>query len=132
MEVCPYVGETHLDTSLWEFLSPSRVNGDAPVNSSNIRIPKLHQSTAYRQEGRNYHYYHTCHALSLINQNLVNLTKSCQQTYSDSNCFFFYKGQKVFLLPFESKMSVFVVHYQHKNSQPNYLLVLTVENLFYK
>lgn len=36
---------THLDTSLWEFLSPSSVNGDAPVSNSNIRIPKLHQST---------------------------------------------------------------------------------------
>lgn len=40
--------ETHLDTSLWEFLSPSKVKGDAPVNNSNMRIPKLHQSTDCR------------------------------------------------------------------------------------
>lgn len=36
---------THLDTSLCVFLSPSKVKGDAPVSSSNMRIPKLHQST---------------------------------------------------------------------------------------
>ena len=40
---------THLDTSFWELLSPSRVNGDAPVRSSNIRIPRLHQSTDWEE-----------------------------------------------------------------------------------
>lgn len=42
------VCSAYFDTSLCEFLSPSRVKGDAPVRSSNIRIPRLHQSTDWR------------------------------------------------------------------------------------
>lgn len=72
LEVCLCAGETHLDTSLWEFLSPSRVNGEAPVNSSNIRIPKLHQSTAYRRERKE------LFPLLYINHNLENLSKACK------------------------------------------------------
>lgn len=39
------ITRAYFDTSLWEFLSPSKVKGEAPVSSSNIRIPRLHQST---------------------------------------------------------------------------------------
>lgn len=41
---------SYFDTSLWEFLSPSKVKGDAPVRSSNIRMPRLHQSTDWRRK----------------------------------------------------------------------------------
>lgn len=44
-QIIVMIGSTHFDTSLWEFLSPSKVKGDAPVRSSNIKIPRLHQST---------------------------------------------------------------------------------------
>lgn len=40
--------KSYLDISAWEFFSPSTVKGDAPVSSSYIRTPKLHQSTAYK------------------------------------------------------------------------------------
>ena len=33
------------DISAGIFFSPSTVNGDAPVSSSYVRTPKLHQST---------------------------------------------------------------------------------------
>ena len=45
------VGESlqnpYLEISGCVFLSPSTVNGDAPVNSSNVNTPRLHQSTVY-------------------------------------------------------------------------------------
>lgn len=44
-----YCFEPYLEISAWEFFSPSTVNGDAPVNSSYIRTPTLHQSTACRK-----------------------------------------------------------------------------------
>lgn len=43
-----YFVKSYLDISAWEFFSPSTVKGDAPVSSSYIRTPKLHQSTAYK------------------------------------------------------------------------------------
>lgn len=48
------VASSYFDTSLWEFLSPSKVKGDAPVRSSNIRIPRLHQSTDWKKEIRHF------------------------------------------------------------------------------
>lgn len=35
-----------LEISCWVFLSPSTVNGDAPVNNSYVKTPTDHQSTA--------------------------------------------------------------------------------------
>lgn len=38
----------YLEISGWVFLSPSTVNGEAPVNNSNVKTPRLHQSTVYQ------------------------------------------------------------------------------------
>ena len=38
---------TYLEISDWLFFSPSTVKGDAPVRSSYMSTPKLHQSTTY-------------------------------------------------------------------------------------
>ena len=37
---------THFEISDWLFFSPSTVKGEAPVRSSYMRTPRLHQSTA--------------------------------------------------------------------------------------